>query len=343
MWPYSYDTCDLGTFPNQTNTDGSTPAAALTGSSSGGELSYLPGQRASACTCSGEDHPGPDVSVGRAAPEIDILEAQIDVDVEGMRGQVSQSLQVAPFNYQYQFDNASDVTTVTDDTLTSFNTYKGGLYQQAVSALTYIDDDVYGGENFATYAIEVWSNKDARDEGYIQWYSQGKESWKVTAGSVGADSTTEISERLIPEEPMVSPIDLFMCVVETESVFLDFPVYHLQLWSFACVFSPYITYRDPALTTLSFLVQRTSKHRIISTLRSRTRCISTTLGSISARTCLMGSPAIHRTTRRRITSTSAFLTFMCTDGDLTVLFLFCWSVWVELSVVATRTRTITRT
>lgn len=34
----------------------------------------LPGQRLSACTCKGEDHPGPDVSVGRGSPEIDIIE-----------------------------------------------------------------------------------------------------------------------------------------------------------------------------------------------------------------------------------------------------------------------------
>jgi len=37
-------------------------------------LSYLPGQKLSSCTCKGEDHPGPNVGVGRGAPEIDILE-----------------------------------------------------------------------------------------------------------------------------------------------------------------------------------------------------------------------------------------------------------------------------
>lgn len=47
----------------------------------GGVLSYLPGQRLSRCTCPGESHPGPKHSdgtfVGRAAPEIDIFEAQV--------------------------------------------------------------------------------------------------------------------------------------------------------------------------------------------------------------------------------------------------------------------------
>ena len=60
----------------------------------GGELSYLPGQRLSACTCPGEPHPGPQnrdgTFVGRSAPEIDVLEAQVS---EADRiGHVSQSV-----------------------------------------------------------------------------------------------------------------------------------------------------------------------------------------------------------------------------------------------------------
>jgi len=51
MWPYSYDSCDLGTFPNQTAADG-TPPEAKTGGNGGGPLSYLPGQKASACSVS---------------------------------------------------------------------------------------------------------------------------------------------------------------------------------------------------------------------------------------------------------------------------------------------------
>lgn len=38
------------------------------------ECCSLPGQRMSACTCPGEDHAGPDVTVGRGVPEIDIIE-----------------------------------------------------------------------------------------------------------------------------------------------------------------------------------------------------------------------------------------------------------------------------
>jgi hypothetical protein len=57
-------------------------------------LSYLPGQRLSSCTCPGEEHPGPQnrdgTYVGRAAPEIDVFEAQ--VSVEDRIGHVSQSV-----------------------------------------------------------------------------------------------------------------------------------------------------------------------------------------------------------------------------------------------------------
>lgn len=80
VWPYSYDACDVGALPNQTNPEGTGPEAALEPASEwDASLSYLPGQKLSACTCKGEDHPGPwlddeDRYRGRAAPEIDIRE-----------------------------------------------------------------------------------------------------------------------------------------------------------------------------------------------------------------------------------------------------------------------------
>lgn len=81
MWPYTYDSCDVGTAPNQT-LNGLPIAATVNGDQSeDGVLSFLPGQRLSRCTCAGESHPGPKHSdgtfVGRSAPEIDIFEAQV--------------------------------------------------------------------------------------------------------------------------------------------------------------------------------------------------------------------------------------------------------------------------
>ena len=81
------------------------------------------------------------MSTGRSAPEIDIIEAQIDVEVN--RGQVSQSYQIAPFDDLYQYGNTTADAPQYDTDLTKFNSYKGGSYQEAVSSLTYISSDNY--------------------------------------------------------------------------------------------------------------------------------------------------------------------------------------------------------
>lgn len=113
LWPYTYDACDVGTLPNQT-LNGLPAAATVNGDPArDGVLSYLPGQRLSRCTCEGESHPGPKHSdgtfVGRAAPEIDIFEAQVHPSVQSpinlsrcsqntgqpILGRVSQSAQWA--------------------------------------------------------------------------------------------------------------------------------------------------------------------------------------------------------------------------------------------------------
>jgi hypothetical protein len=131
QWPYSYDSCDVGTLPNQTYPGTQTPLAAVENGDPQHDnvlvrgysrvqvvhksansypcfimQSMLPGQRLSACTCPGESHPGPQNSdgsyVGRSAPEIDLFEALIS----GKRGQVSQSAQWAPFNVSFAMQEA---------------------------------------------------------------------------------------------------------------------------------------------------------------------------------------------------------------------------------------------
>jgi beta-glucan synthesis-associated protein KRE6 len=126
QWPYSYDSCDVGTLPNQTYPGLQTPLAAVENGDPEHDnvlvrgyssidivhnstnnhpwfimQSLLPGQRLSACTCPGESHPGPQRQdgsyVGRSSPEIDLFEAL----VSGNRGQVSQSAQWAPFNVSF--------------------------------------------------------------------------------------------------------------------------------------------------------------------------------------------------------------------------------------------------
>jgi beta-glucanase (GH16 family) len=90
MWPYSYDdVCDAGMLKNQSQPDG---------------LSWLPGMRLPACTCTGEDHPTPGRS--RSAPEIDVIEASVGLldNLHNLVGVVSQSAQFAPFDIFYSPD-----------------------------------------------------------------------------------------------------------------------------------------------------------------------------------------------------------------------------------------------
>lgn len=245
MWPYTYAACDLGTFPNQTDKSGNPSAAS--------GLSFLPGQRLSACTCSGSDHPGPDVATGRGVPEIDIFEAQIVTDLR--KGQVSQSYQVAPFNDEYHFDKDTSVTTIYDSSQTSFNTYEGGIYQQAISAVTYTDSANYGGNAYATYGFEWWSDENNRDDGYIQWESSGTPSWKVTAGSVGADSSVQVSQRLISEEPHVSSLAHHpVCLAINKNLYV---VHHHEPWHVAKF--PSTGFQEPQIS-------RKAVHRLYSRL-----------------------------------------------------------------------------
>ncbi|AFR94645.1 glucosidase [Cryptococcus neoformans C23] len=209
-WPYSYDSCDFGTLANQTNPEGTGPKAALTSGTDGGPISYLPGQRMSACTCKGEDHAGPDVSYGRGVPEIDVLEATVDLTVK--RGAVSQSAQMAPFDEGYQYDNSSKGGIIYDTKNTQYNAYLGSIYQEAVSSLTYIDHENYVGTSggFGVYGFEYFSNPEDRGSGHITWVANGKKSWTMFPDAVGAVESMDIGQRLISEEPMAMIINFGM-------------------------------------------------------------------------------------------------------------------------------------
>ncbi|KAJ2918539.1 hypothetical protein MD484_g1808, partial [Candolleomyces efflorescens] len=205
MWPYSYDSCDVGTLPNQTYPNEERPLAAVTNGDRyhGNVLSYLPGQRLSACTCPGESHPGPMRSdgtyVGRAAPEIDILEALIE---EG-QGQVSQSSQWAPFNAQYRWHNTSDNYKIYPDPVsqTVLNSYRGGVFQQAVSGLSWTNQSCYELADgcFTTFGFEY---KPGFDDAYITWVNNGNLAWTHYARGLDTDTAVEIGPRPISQEPM---------------------------------------------------------------------------------------------------------------------------------------------
>ncbi|CAK5262481.1 unnamed protein product [Mycena citricolor] len=207
-WPYTYSTCDLGTFPNQTLADKSGPPAALNCPACSGkykfELSWLSGQKLSACSCPGSDHPGPDVTVGRGAPEIDILEAERNkIAVAGQV--VSQSAQFAPFNANYQYVNTTTASwQVFNSSISRANNYRGSGVQQAVSGLTEVPGTGFqgSGADFITYGFEYWSDPKDPSTGFITWQVNGTESISMGASAVGPDVDSKIGQRLIPVEPM---------------------------------------------------------------------------------------------------------------------------------------------
>ncbi|SMY20180.1 unnamed protein product [Zymoseptoria tritici ST99CH_1A5] len=181
MWPYSYhDKCDPGITPNQSDPDG---------------LSYLPGMRLPACTCSNADHPSPGNS--RSAPEIDAIEASVEYltpPLQNAIGSASQSFQVAPFDVFWQ-PNA-DWMEIYDHSITKANAYQGGVYQEAVSALVALNNDWYDGKAYQTYAFEYEPGGD----GYITWYVGDDRTWKVTGNALGPNGN--IGQRVISQEPM---------------------------------------------------------------------------------------------------------------------------------------------
>lgn len=207
-WPYSYETCDVGTLQNQTTVDG-LPAAAAYGGSVGfnkkhhsNALSFLAGQRLSSCTCPDDDHPGPKMSngsyVGRAAPEIDIFEAQVS---SAGKMTVSQSGQWAPFNQYYEVTNTTGPAYEFQQSSGVFNVYTGEITQQSTSGVTDTPQGAVekGGTGaFAEYGLEYQPG----DDGYIQWYSGGNPSWQLYNAAMEPDPVSLIARRPFPVEPM---------------------------------------------------------------------------------------------------------------------------------------------
>ncbi|KAI0029995.1 beta-glucan synthesis-associated [Vararia minispora EC-137] len=205
LWPYSYDACDYGTVKNQ-SVNGAPAADFLAGAGdkyNNNFLSFLPGQRLSRCTCPNETHPGPmhsdNTFVGRSAPEIDIFEA---LATTAGNGNVSQSGQFAPFNWAYEWDFTSSGTyNIPNSSTTSLNGYMGGIYQQAVSALSITNTSAYElTSNISTvYGIEY---RAGFDNAYITWVNNNQVAWTLYSTGMVADNKTQISARPIPQEPM---------------------------------------------------------------------------------------------------------------------------------------------
>lgn len=76
--------------------------------------------------------------------------------------------------------------------------------QQAISALTDLNDTTFaeGGAQFTKFGIEYWSDPNNRKSGYINWVAD-QPVFRIDANTFSGDPTVNISDRLVPEEPMV--------------------------------------------------------------------------------------------------------------------------------------------
>jgi hypothetical protein len=148
---------------------------------------------------------------GRSAAEIDIFEAQVDPAFGGL---ISQSAQWAPFNAKYVYDNstASDAFTIFKNpgVTTVPNSYLGGVYQQATSALSSTDPLTYNSTtNFASYGVEITpSYYKGFGTGKITWSQKEKAMWEIEDRAMKANAKTQVGNRAITGEPLYLLLNL---------------------------------------------------------------------------------------------------------------------------------------
>jgi len=202
VWPYTYESCDAGITANQSSPDG---------------ISYLPGQRLNACTCPGESHPNR--GTGRGAPEIDALEGEIHL----ANGRASQSFQVAPYDIWYYPDY--DFIEIYNKSVTVMNTYTGGPFQQAVSAVTSLNTTWYEkGANagrFQTYGFELINDN---DDGYNTWFVGKDPTFTVQANALHPNGN--IGWRRLAKEPLSIIMNLG---ISNNWAYIDWPSLHFPV------------------------------------------------------------------------------------------------------------------
>ncbi len=121
--------------------------------------------------------------------------------VQNSFGEASQSLQIAPFDADYLWnENAASFYGQA-----AANTYTGGIYQEAVSGITPIPAAGYMGASnarYVTYGFELEPDWNADGTGTIAWYIDGKVTWKVTGAAIPARPDQNMGRRIIPVEPL---------------------------------------------------------------------------------------------------------------------------------------------
>ena len=89
-----------------------------------------------------------------------------------------------------------DFIELYDRSLTTMNQYQGGIFQEAISGVTNLNNDWYDGKKYQTYSFEY----EPGEAGYVTWYVGDQPSWTLDARSMGPNGN--IGQRVVPMEPM---------------------------------------------------------------------------------------------------------------------------------------------
>lgn len=88
------------------------------------------------------------------------------------------------------------MTEIYDNRITGLNEYRGGIYQQAISSVTNLNNDWYDGKAYQVYGFEYEPGAD----GKIKWFIGKDATWMIDGRAVGPNGN--IGQRVIPVEPM---------------------------------------------------------------------------------------------------------------------------------------------
>ncbi|EPY52784.1 glucosidase [Schizosaccharomyces cryophilus OY26] len=194
VWPYAYNSCDAGITPNQSDPTG---------------LSFLGGQRLPNCACEGQEDKHPSIGTGRGAPEIDCLEGTFgsgipyngSINMESMPV-ASQSLQTAPYDVYY-YPNY-DYVVVYNQSVSSVNGWTGGVYQQALSVATQLNNTWLSNNAYQTYGFDY--EPGYGPESYISWFVGDAYTWTMYQPAISRNGN--VGPRGVSEEPLIIVLNM---------------------------------------------------------------------------------------------------------------------------------------
>lgn len=118
------------------------------------------------------------------------------------------SLQIAPFDDGYNMSTAPGTYEIYDTDEAELNSYKGSVYQQAISGIITTPNAAYEdtGAQFETWGFEYKPGSGA--DSYIEWTQGDKAMWRVHSSAMGPNPRVEIGQRVVPVEPMYVLLNL---------------------------------------------------------------------------------------------------------------------------------------